>query len=732
MPSLPFPNRRRAFARYAAPTSTAVGAMLLLAAFLAGPASAAPSCEEGPQQIGEVIYGTPCADMIHTPRGVTTVYGEGGDDTIYGGRGNQSLYGGPGNDRLYGGIGDDHLRGGPGDDLLSGGFGADSLDGEEGSDYVRGDATIDYLGDSGAATDVDTLSFVTGATPGFPNAGNFGFENFPAGADGRGVFIELGQDFANDGVAPAGGGVDNPLPEATNFEDFEIVVGTPFSDFIVGGPNTEAIYGGGGSDVILDEGFARVDGGAGGDYCESGGFTSSCKFEGDEEEVEPRDPSKIAVGLMGGSGEWPVGVYLDGSEAADDVSATYTSEPPSVVFEVQSGSSVFDAGEAEAGECDAVSSTKAVCPLTGAPDAIDLAGLGGDDSFSAHGFPATTSIVELGGDDADRLTGTEAEDVLVDGTGNDVVDAAGGDDALPNNQGSDELLAGPGNDLFISDAVCEGDFLSGGGGVDNANWANFKESPVSIDLAASSAGLLGAGGLPDCGEAPKTALHEIEDIEGTDAGDTLIGDAGENQLLGRRGEDSYHAGAGNDTILANSGTPTPDPDPVIDCGEGYDTAEIDYPQNGPDATPVECESVYERAPNSFRPPDTPPNPNPPPEAPTAEPSSVQPPHDRTPPQTRLLHRPAKRVFTRRKWRRVAFVLGSSESGSGFRCRVDRRPFRPCRSPRAYRVRLGRHAFRAYAIDAAGNRDRTPVVYRFAVRRLIVRSSRSHRRRGSSR
>ncbi len=572
---------------------------------------------------------------------------------------------------------------------------------------------------------------MTGATPGFPNEGSIvEYEGFPPQGGERGVYVDLTDDFANDGKAPEGGGVDEPLPPATNFEGFEIVIGTPFSDVIVGGPGPETIYGGGGADVLLaGEGENHLHGGAGGDYCEGGGTRSSCDFTSPTKKVEPRDPSKIAVGLMGGGGEWPVGVYLDGSEAADDVSATYTSEPPSVVFEVQSGSSVFDAGEAEAGECDAVSSTKAVCPLTVAPDAIDLAGLGGDDSFSAHGFPATTSIVELGGNNADRLAGTEAEDVLVDGTGNDVVDAAGGDDALPNNQGADELFAGPGNDLFISDAVCEGDLLSGGGGVDNANWANFKDAPVSIDLAASSAGLLGAGGLPDCGAAPETALHEIEDIEGTNAGDTLIGDAGENQLLGRRGEDSYHAGAGNDTILANSGTPTPDPDPVIDCGEGYDTAEIDYPQNGPDATPVECESVLELPPNSFRPAQTPPGPEP---IAAPEPAAPQPAIDRTPPQTTLHHRPPHRTYTRRKWRRVAFAYGSSEPASRFRCKIDRRPYAPCGPLRRLRLRLGRHTFRAYAIDAAGNRDRSPVVYRFVVRRLIVRSNRSHRRRGSSR
>jgi Ca2+-binding RTX toxin-like protein len=699
-------------------------------------ALAAPSCAEGPQTIGETIVGTPCPDTIQASRGITTVYGEGGDDTIYGGRGNQTIYGGEGDDRLYGGIGDDMLRGGPGDDLLSGGFGADSLDGEEGSDYVRGDATIDYLGDTGSSG-TDTLSFATGATPGFPNAGDFGFAGFPEGAEDRGVFIELGDDFANDGLAPAGGGLDRPLPPAPDFEGFEVVVGTPFSDFIVGGPDTEAIYGGGGADVILDEGPARVDGGAAGDYCESGGTTSSCKFEGDEEEVSTSDPSAVDIGLMTPAGAGPPDLYATGSDSDDKLSATLAGS--TVTFELLAGSpAVFDAGEATAGGCTRLEPRRVVCPVGEAPDALVLAGLGGADSLSTQGLPATTSVVELGGDDGDELTGTEFEDALVDGPGDDTVHAGGGDDALPNNPGRDMLSAEAGNDLFISNAVCEGDVLDGGDGVDNANWANFDHA-VSLDLADSSAGLLGPGGKPDCEGDPATALHGIEDIEGTDAGDTLIGDSGVNQLLGRGGADSYYAGAGNDTFLANSGTPTPDPDPVIDCGEGFDTAEIDYPTNGPDATPIDCEAIYERAPNSFRPPDTPPGPETSEEA--AKPPAPQPPvkpvqhaarRDRTPPQTRLLRGPARRVFTRHRWREVAFSLGSNEAGSTFRCKLDGMPFRPCRSPRAYRVRLGRHTFRAYAIDAAGNRDRSPLLYRFTVRRLSVHSSRSHRRHGSTR
>ncbi|HMC50131.1 MAG TPA: hypothetical protein VKH20_05760, partial [Solirubrobacterales bacterium] len=237
-------------------------------AFLIFPpgSSATPSCAEGPQTVGTTIIGTPCADVIRMPRNVTTVLGEGGDDVLYGQRGNDSLFGGEGNDRLYGGVGDDRLRGGPGDDRLSGGFGADSLDGEEGNDFDRGDATIDFIGDSGGGN--DTLSFATGVTPGFPNEGSF-FTNagFPPGAEGRGVYIDLGDEFANNGQAPSGGGVDEPL-DAEDFSNFETVIGTPFPDYIVGTPDPETFYGGGGADLI--------DGGGGGDVAHGGADEDGC------------------------------------------------------------------------------------------------------------------------------------------------------------------------------------------------------------------------------------------------------------------------------------------------------------------------------------------------------------------------------------------------------------------------------------------------------------------------
>lgn len=689
-------------------------------------AGAAPSCAEGPETVGDTIVGTPCADTIRATRGVTTVNGEGGDDTIYGQRGNDRLNGGEGSDRLYGGIGDDRPRGGPGDDLLSGGFGADSLDGEGGNDFVRGDATIDTLGDSGGG--VDMISFATGATPGFSNTGDFFVDaGFPPGAEGRGVYVDLEEGFANNGLAPSGGGVDAPLPPAVDFSSFETVIGTAFPDYIVGTNDAETIFGGGGGDLINGGGGGDIAfGGADGDGC-TNVATEDC--ESSAEEIELRDPGAIASGVvMSQTGGNPA-LYLMGSDEDDLVTASYAAG--TVTFTLGPGSEgAFDPDPAAAGGCAAPAGGAVSCALSSPPDSVILAGLDGNDTLAVSGFGTgpteATSVILLGNGGNDELSSGTTEDALVDGAGEDTADAGGRDDAVPNNGGGDRLLAGAGEDLFVSNAVCDGDRLDGGPDRDNANWANFSAA-VAIDQAAQRAGLVGPSGQPQCPTASLlTVLEAIEDTEGTSFGDVMVGDAGPNQLLGRPGPDLYFAAAGNDSILANSGTPGDDPDPTIDCGEGFDTAQIDHPENGPDAAPVDCESVQEREPNSFRPPDTPPDPNPetPPPAdgapslpPPPPPQQPPPPRvDRTPPRTNIARRPPRRLFTTKRVRRVVFSFAASEPGAAFLCRLDRGPLRPCRSPRPYRLSLGAHAFRVFAVDRAGNRDPSAALATVRVKR----------------
>lgn len=708
-------------------------------------ASEGPSCGQGPVREGSAIVGTPCADEIVAPAGVASVEAGGGndvivpapisaavescpsschlgvgsqtfeggpgDDLVFGERGNDTLLGGEGNDRLYGGIGDDLLQGGAGNDLLAGGFGADTIDGEGGDDYGRGDGTIDHLRDSGGG--FDTLSYSTGVTPGFGlGTVDPGVTGFPSGSEGeRGVYLDLGDPEGtlngNDGQASLGGGIDDVQAGV-----FERIVGTPFSDYVVGSELGETIYGGGGADVLRGEGGTdSLVGGADGDSCTGGETTSSC--EGTDA-VTTRDTTKVSVGETEVAGL--VQVYLVGSSGADAVTATYSAGQ--VSFALAGGT--FDSSPAALAGCDVATPTQATCPLAAPLDSLLVAGMGGGDTIAAAGFPDFAGVVALGGSGDDGLTGGEAsEDVLVDGpSGEDTSSALGGDDALLHNGGPDELLGGTGNDLFLSVSICDGEQVDGGSGRDNSSWARFSGDGVAARLDQGRVGEP-AGEAAACAGGAFDSLQSIEDLEGSSVdqqgstgADVLFGDAGPNQLLGHSGPDIYRAGPGEDSLLANSG----DSDPVIDCGADTDTALIDIPHPGEyeDAAPIECESVQEAPPNSFRTvTELPPPPPPPPEV--VEPTP-RPPRDRTAPATRITRGPLRLIAVRRAPRRVAFRFASSEAGSRFRCKLDRRPYRSCSSPRAYAVGTGRHAFRVFAIDAAGNGDATPALFRFRIDR----------------
>jgi Ca2+-binding RTX toxin-like protein len=727
---------------------------LLLAVSLAGPsvgtASAptpTPSCSEGPTTVGDTMLGTPCPDRIVAPPGVERVRGGAGDDTIvagpiaaasapcpsgcrlgvgsqiyeggpgddivFGERGNDILKGGEGNDQLFGGIGDDLVQGGPGFDLLSGGFGADSIDGQAGDDYVRGDGTIDRIFDTGGGT--DTLSFATGITPGFGGTAAAEYAGFPPAGGERGVRLELAAtgENANDGIASFGGGVDE-----VEGQNFERVIGTPYADLIVGTEGANTVYGGGGADVILGRGgndslFGGadgddLDGGSGSDSFDGGAGTDHCQdpdgptgCEATSKEVVPRDSSKVEVGMTTGA-PGLTQVYVTGSGGADALTATYS--PAAVALSLSAGS--FDTAAAAASGC-AVAVSTATCTLATPLDAIVLAGMGGADTILANGFPPTAGVVVTGGEGGDQLTGGDSEDVLVDGPGGsgDELSALGADDALIHNGGADERLGGEGNDLFLSVSICDADTLVGGGGRDNASWARLVGEGVGARLDEGRAGEPAAGGALTCPGNAFDVMQEIEDLEGSDSADAFFGDIGPNQLLGHAGPDTYFAQAGNDSILANSG----DSDPVIDCGDGVDTAVVDipHPPKFEDAVPVNCETVRQGAPDNFRTATELP---PPPLLPVVQP----PPPDRRAPRTKIAARPAKLLLAAGPRRRVVFRFTSSERGSHFRCKLDARPYRPCTSPRAFLVGRGAHAVRIVAIDAAGNADPTPAVFRFRV------------------
>jgi len=81
------------------------------------------------------------------------------------------------------------------------------------------------------------------------------------------------------------------------------------------------------------------------------------------------------------------------------------------------------------------------------------------------------------------------------------------------------------------------------------------------------------------------------------------------------------------------------------------------------------------------------------------------------PQTTVKRKPPKKT----RDRTPTFRFASDEPGSSFQCKLDKKPFKPCRSPfTTKRLSLGPHTFKVRARDDSGKLDPTPASYGFKV------------------
>ena len=83
---------------------------------------------------------------------------------------------------------------------------------------------------------------------------------------------------------------------------------------------------------------------------------------------------------------------------------------------------------------------------------------------------------------------------------------------------------------------------------------------------------------------------------------------------------------------------------------------------------------------------------------------------RSAPDTALKKKPRKKTVRRR----AVFRFVADQPGSTFQCKLDRKPFKTCRSPFKAKVKPGRHRFEVRAVNSAGVADPTPAVSRWRV------------------
>lgn len=179
--------------------------------------------------------------------------------------------------------------------------------------------------------------------------------------------------------------------------------------------------------------------------------------------------------------------------------------------------------------------------------AVTTLAVGAVAPLAAASMPATQAVTcnfklatIVGTSGSDTLVGTAADDVIAARGGNDVVRGLGGEDTICLGRGRDAGAGGAHDDTFVSETAVDGsDSYVGNAGRDRVSYLTRVTSiHVSID------------GVPDDGQTGEgdNVRLSVEDITGSQAGDTIIGSDVDNTLDGGNGKDDLRGAVGNDTI----------------------------------------------------------------------------------------------------------------------------------------------------------------------------------------
>lgn len=516
-----------------------VGAVTL--AVLVFVAAAPASEEEEPRCHGRraKIVGTDENDVLRGTPERDVIWGGLGDDTILGSLGNDLLCGGPGADLVHGGRGNDVADGGAGDDdRVIGDLGDDHLFGGPGNgDEVAGNLGIDTI--SGGPGDFDLVH------------GDYGYDRMDGGAGGGDV-----ASFATDVASPKGGGVEASLARHRARGDghdrlfrFEGLEGSAFDDVLTGNGQANLIEGGAGDDTIRGGGGRdQLNGGAGTDGCKGGGTHLSCGREKSPKATGYVELDSVAAG--GG------GLEIAGGAGDDDFTVAF--DEASETFAVTAGK-----GVALGPGCNRLSAVQASCPANGPARWLMADGGGGADHIRIEGSLTGVGSVRLaGGPGNDTVKGGPEDDLIEAGFGSDrLYGGAGSDGLVGSTPGPTWLYGEEDGDLLAAGGGCAGGALVGGPGRDDASFAETQAHPgllfVSFPLHEAWIDV-----VPGC--HPVHLSPTDEDMEGSFDNDVLVGDGGDNSMLGQPGADRFYGGGGEDTIDARDGVH----DESIQCGRG--------------------------------------------------------------------------------------------------------------------------------------------------------------------
>ncbi len=384
---------------------------------------------------------------------------------------------------------------------------------------------------------------------------------------GRGVTFTAAPSGSNavatsDGDDTISGGLDGDVLNGGAGND-RIFAATAGSDE----DGSDTLIGGGGNDLLVDYFGATttMSGGTGNDTIRLG---SPIKFVG---------PSMS--GSIDGGGDIdrlePVAAGTDNYKGPLRLENLTISN-----IEILDASAGVTATAAQYNGFQSIVNATATMTLT-APGSVDLSASLAGQGVTFRGSAGDDMIRLSSGNDRieagngnDTLFGSAGADQLIGGLGIDTVDysssqqsvtvdlftgkGTGGDAQGDTYDGIDNVIGSAFDDTFISNASANG--LTGGGGSDTVSYAK-STGPVIVNLALGTV----SGGF-----AQRDTLSGIENIIGSNYGDTLTGDDGDNTISGGRGADIINGGAGNDTLSGGAGGDSFEiyPDTSIDIVHG--------------------------------------------------------------------------------------------------------------------------------------------------------------------
>ncbi|MEP3891412.1 MAG: hypothetical protein ABJN69_13215 [Hellea sp.] len=456
---------------------------------------------------GEVVYGLAGDDLINGGTVSDVLSGDEGDDTLNGAAGNDRLEGGAGNDTLNGGDGDDTaIYEGVLSDyyIVNNGDGTYSV-----TDNVNGNGSdtltnIEFVQIGTELLDLSTILFTVAGTAGNDNL---------MGSTGDDVINGLGGNDILDGLAG--------------------------DDTINGGDGADRLIGGLGADAL--------NGGAGFDSADYRGATSGVRFN-----VETGGAVGEAAGdTFSGLERYYLSNFNDiitgssanefffGEDGNDQINGgggidrIYGGDGN----DIQRGQDGNDTLYGSAGNDQLNGGAGfdiANYSLAGAGVTVNMltGGTGGDAAGDTYfGIEAV-----YGSDFADDITGNNSSNELRGGDGADRIDGGGGNDRIYGGAGGDMLFGGAGMDILIFTEAISG---------------------ITVNLQLNTGG--------GSGDSSGDFYFDFEWVFGSDFGDVIQGDNGNNRLEGRDGNDTLNGEGGNDRLLGGDGNDD------INGGDGVDT-----------------------------------------------------------------------------------------------------------------------------------------------------------------